>query len=190
MHLIRNNFDSKIDLSDQEFEWIKLELKQKDLRRKEKLLEAGSDCPYLFFVESGCLRSFSLDKRGTEHVIQLATENHWISDLSSFLTQKPGDLFIESLEPSTVYLLHREALDRLFDKVSSLDRYFRILYSRAYVSALGRINKNMAETAEERYKQLLEEQPKVLQRIPLIHISSYLGITPESLSRIRKKISD
>lgn len=188
-HLLRTNIETKVKLTDEEFEMIARVLRPKVVKRKKDLLRGGEHCRFLAFVEKGCLRSYSVDKKGVEHVIQIATEDYWIADLASFLSGRPGNLFIEAIEESHLILLYGEDLENLYKKIPALDRFFRILYSHAYVSTLDRLNHSFADSAEERYQKLLINHSNITHRVPLIHIASYLGITPESLSRIRKQLA-
>jgi len=186
---LRKSFESKVDLSDEAFNHINSVLRKKFIKRKKDLLHEGEHCRFLAFVEKGCLRSFFIDEHGHESVIQIALEGSWISDLGSFLAQKEADVSIEAIEDSTVFLLYYDDLERLYDQLPSMDRFFRILYSKAYVNTLNRLNRSKTESAESRYLHLIQTQSNILNRVPLNHIASYLGITPESLSRIRRKIA-
>jgi CRP-like cAMP-binding protein len=120
--------------------------------------------------------------------VQLVIEDHWVADLASFVTQTPGKIVIEAIEDSELLLLPHLELDCLLEQIPQLEKYFRHLYQRAYVSLQQRYNSTVSNTAEDRYRLLISEFPQIATRIPLIYIASYLGITPESLSRIRKQI--
>ncbi|NQX92327.1 MAG: Crp/Fnr family transcriptional regulator, partial [Flavobacteriales bacterium] len=111
-------------------------------------------------------------------------------DLESFIAQKKSTLWIEALEDSQVLLLQYDDLEELYIQIPALERFFRILFSKAYVNALKRINQAYSDTAEERYVELIAQQKGITERIPLVHIASYIGVTPESLSRIRRKIAE
>lgn len=188
--LFRKNLETKISLSDEEFEHITSVLKSSFIKRKKDLLQAGHVCDFLTYVQSGCLRSFSIDEKGNERVIQIAIEDYWIADLSSFISRKDSLLYIEALEDSKVLLLKYDDLENLYLEIPKLERFFRILYGNAYVATLERLNNVYSDTAEVRYNNLIKAHPSIIQRVPLIHIASYLGIAPESLSRIRKKLAD
>ena len=114
-------------------------------------------------------------------------DNNLISDIESFFSQKPSKYYIEAIEDSQLTRISYDRLELLYTEVPSLERYFRILFQKAYLNALKRLNATMWETAEERYNDMLKEHPDMFQRVPLVYIASYLGITPESLSRIRNK---
>lgn len=157
------------------------------IKKKKDLLEEGTICKYLYFITKGCLRSFYVDSKGVEHIYQIRMENGWISDLESFFTQTPAKYTIEALEDSEMLRISFDRMEKLYEEVPKLERYFRILFQKAYINTLKRLNASMWDTALERYNEMLKEQPDMFQRVPLVYIASYLGITPESLSRIRKQ---
>lgn len=157
------------------------------VKKKKDLLVPGDVCRSVYFITSGAVRSYHVDEKGVEHIFQISLENSWISDLESFFSQKPSNYYIESIEPSTLLRISYERLETLYAEVPKLERYFRILFQRAYLNALQRLNSTMWDTAEERYNDMIKENCSILQRVPQTYIASYLGITPESLSRIRKK---
>ena len=158
-----------------------------EIKRRKSVLESGQTCKYLYFITKGCLRSFYIDSKGVEHIYQIRMDNSWISDLESFFVQQPSKYHIEAIEDSQLLKISKEKLEQLLVDVPRLERYFRILFQKAYVNALSRLNATMWESAMDRYNEMLKEQPEIFQRVPLAYIASYLGITPESLSRIRKQ---
>lgn len=157
------------------------------IKKKKDLLVSGEVCKYLYFITQGCLRSFYIDSKGVEHIYQIRMDNSWISDLKSFFSQVPSEYNIEALEDSHLLRISNEGMELLLEEIPKLERYFRILFQKAYVNALTRLNATMWKTAMDRYHDMLKEHPEIFQRVPLVHIASYLGITPESLSRIRKQ---
>jgi CRP-like cAMP-binding protein len=161
----------------------------KRLRKRAYLLQEGEVSKHIAFVTGGCLRSYVLDKNGEEHIVQFALEGWWISDLYSFLTGKPGQYFIDALEDSEVLLLDFASYEKLCATVPKFERYFRILLQNNYIATHRRIVASIGLSAEERYLQMLEEYPALVQRVAQRHIASYLGITPEALSRIRNRLA-
>ncbi len=184
--LLLKNISTKVELSENDMQKIIPFFKSKTIKKKKDLLRNGDVCKELAFVGSGALRSYSVDEKGIEHVLQIALENYWISDLQSFLTNNPSDLTIEAIEDTEVLLISSFDLDRIYLEVPLMERFFRKLFENAYINTLMRLNSSQSESADIRYKKLLSNHPNLLKRIPLIYIASYLGITPESLSRIRK----
>ena len=178
----------KVDLRDEDFEKIVTAFKSKVIKRKKDLLRVGEVCRFHAFVAQGFMRSFSVDGKGADHIMQIACEGHWIGDLFSIFTGKPSNLCIEAIEDTTVLLIASEKLEELYVQVPALERYFRKTLQAAYVSTLQRLSSTLRDPAEVRYLNLIQDQPGLLKRVPLSYIASYLGITPESLSRIRKQL--
>ena len=188
--LLRTNFRRRIEISDDEFDRCVPFFVPKKIRKKQFILQEGDVCRQISFVTSGCLRAYTVDPHAEEHVIQFAIEDWWISDLQSFLSGKPSTYNIDALEDSEVLLLEREARDRLLEAVPKLERYFRLLQEANYVATHHRIEGALSASAEDRYLDFLKIYPTLVQRVPQGQIASYLGITPQSLSRIRKELSE
>ncbi|MFH7015720.1 Crp/Fnr family transcriptional regulator [Flavobacterium sp. FlaQc-47] len=161
---------------------------QRNIRRKGYLLQEGDVCRHYSFIVSGCFKMFAVDPVGKEHNLQFAAENEWISDLHSFYEEEPSRMHIEAIEPSVVLQIQHDDLLYLFINYHKFDRNFRIITERKYINFQNRILQNISSTAEERYVSFTKEFPAFVNRIPNTQIASYLGITPEFLSKIRKKI--
>ncbi|BAV09766.1 cAMP-binding domain of CRP or a regulatory subunit of cAMP-dependent protein kinases [Filimonas lacunae] len=185
---LRQNITRKVSLTNSEFEQIEAVVKPLSIRKKSRVLTAGEICNYTIFVNKGCLRSFSVNSKGVESIVQFAFEDNWISDLYSYVSEAPSLLHIESVEDCDLLLLYKEDMENLFNKIPMLERWKRLLLQNAYVAVQRRLNSSLSVTAEERYAELLHSHPDIANRVPLIHIASYLGITPESLSRIRRQL--
>lgn len=155
------------------------------LLRRQFLLQADDICKYENYVVEGCLRSFYVDDNGNEHTLHFALEDWWITDLESFLHRTPARVHIEALEPAWVLQIDKPSLDHLYETVPAFERFFRILHQQAYLAQNRRILNNISMSGEERYHELLQRYPGLVQRVPQKHIASYLGITPVFLSRIR-----
>lgn len=158
------------------------------VKRKEKILVAGEICKHYTFIVEGCFRMFGMDDKGFEHNIQFAAENDWIADIGSFHTQKPSLLNIESLEAGVVLQVKQQDLYYLYKKIHKLNLIFKVLIELKYIELQNRVLQNFSSTAEERYLSFLEQYPLLFNRLPNTQISSYLGITPEFLSKVRKKL--
>lgn len=184
--LILKNLKRHIQLNSEEYELFLNSLKLKKLPKKSFLLTNGEVARNTYFVNKGLLRLYQIQEDGTEKTAFFAKEEWWVSDLYSFFSQKPAIHFLETLEPTEVFSLSRTALDELYLKIPKLERFFRILHQNAYVSQNERIMDMMTKTATERYLDFINKFPEAEMRISQKHIASYLGITPEFLSHLRK----
>ena len=162
---------------------------EKTLDKKALLLEAGQSCNYIFFVLSGSCYSYLADRKGDTQVVQFALEGYWISDLASFFSGNKSTYSIECLEPTKVLMMNKAAFEHACSAMPILERYFRVLIQNAYVSMQYRMAKTTSEEAEDRYTEFAKRHPDFMQRIPQYLIASYLGIQPQSLSRIRKQLA-
>lgn len=178
-----------IDLGPSEKDYFASLLKYKLLRKRQYLVQAGEVCKFDSFVVKGCLRTYFVDMRGGEHVVQFAVENWWTGDLYSFLTQSSAAYNTDALEDSELLQIDQPSLDRLYERVPKFERFFRVLSQRAFVASEQRVIATISQTAEERYRHFIERYPGLDQRVPQHLIASYLGFTPEFLSRIRKQMA-
>lgn len=186
--LILKNLSRHITLTPEEAGHFTSILKSRTLRRKQYLLQAGDICRHECFVNKGCLRTYHLDDKGQEHIVQFAFEDWWTGDMHSFITGKPSLYHIDALEDCELLLIEKHQWEKMFSDIPKLERFYRLLLQNAFVSMQRRIAENMSLTAEERYANFLQQYARFEQRLPQRQIASYLGITPESLSRIRKKM--
>jgi CRP-like cAMP-binding protein len=187
--LLFQKLKEKIVLTEEEKELSKTFFTPKKLRKRQYLLQEGDVCKYIAFVEKGILRSYSLDEKGNEHIIQFAFEGWWISDQLSFFTGEPSSYTIDALEDCELLLLSRPAEEQMLEKIPKFERYFRILLQNNLINTQRRLVSSLSHSAEEKYTELLESCPTIPQRSPQHMMASYLGITPETLSRIRKKLA-
>lgn len=162
----------------------------REIGRKELLLKEGNECTTINYLNTGVLRAYYCDSTDNENSIMFALQDWWVTDMQSFVTEKPAMLNIEALEDSIVIQLKRTDLDRLYIQVPKFERFFRIIIQNAYIREQLRIIENLSQPAEERYQNFIQKYPQVVQRVPLKQIASYLGITPEFLSVIRKNLKN
>lgn len=179
-----------ISLTEEETAFFVSLLKTRLLRKRQYLLQVGDVSRNEYFINSGCLRAYTVDDKGMEHVVQFAIEDWWVNDMYSFLTQTPATLFIEAMEDTEIVTLDRHAYDELMEKVPKFERMFRIILQNAFIAQQRRIVENMSLPAHERYLLFQQRYPQFEQRLPQHQVASYLGITPESLSRIRRQLSE
>lgn len=180
---------AKVSLTATEFDLCKTFFIPKKIRKKQTLLLEGDVCAYNAFIEKGILRSYTTDEKGNQHIIQFAFEGWWITDLSSFLMGENSTYTIEAIEDSELLLLTAAAREELMDALPVFERYQRLLLQNAYIALQARVNSALTATAEEKYLKLTLAYPDIVARVPQHMIASYLGLTPETLSRVRKQIT-
>ncbi|HLT07711.1 MAG TPA: Crp/Fnr family transcriptional regulator [Cyclobacteriaceae bacterium] len=161
----------------------------KSFDKKRLLAEAGTMCNYQYFILKGSCYSYYINEKGDKKAIQFALENYWITDANSYFTGKPAVFDIETLEPTTAIMLNRPNMELLCETYPLYDRFFRILIQNSLAALHYRVAKTNSETAEHRYLEFSQMFPQLVQRIPQYLIASYLGIAPQSLSRIRKELA-
>lgn len=159
---------------------------ERSIKRRQFVLQHGDVCRHFTFVISGCLKMYAVDKNGKEHNIQFAAENDWATDLSSFYAEKPSGLYIEAIEPTVVLQIKHDELLHLYINYHKIDHNFRVIIEQKYIALQDRVLQNISSSAEERYENFLQQYPNLSNRLPNTQIASYLGITPEFLSTIRK----
>ena len=162
---------------------------QRSIKRRQFILQEGFVCKHYTFVVAGCFKMYGIDDKGYEHNIQFAAEGDWIADIGSFHSQKPSRLFIEAIEPSEIIQIEQQDLYFLYINIPKLDRIFKVIIENKFVELQNRVLQTFSSTAEQRYLSFLEQYPHLSNRLPNTQIASYLGITPEFLSKIRKDLS-
>jgi len=187
--LLKKHINSRVPLTDEEFNIITKFFVTKKLKKHQFLLNEGDVCRYIGFINSGCLREYKIDSKGTEHILQFAIEDWWVSDLHSFLSGLPATYNIDALQDSEILLLERSAREELLDNCPKMERFFRLLIEANHVASQQRIADSLSASAEERYLKFIKTYPELFEQVPQNQIASYLGITPQSLSRIRKELS-
>lgn len=179
---------SKVPFSEDELAIIKAHLTPKKLRKKQYLLQEGDVCKFITFVEKGALRSYTIDEKGVERIIQFALEGWTISDLYSFLTAEPATYNIDALEDSELVLISKSAHEELLNTLPKYETWIRIQITGAYIAMQRRLTSIISLSLEERYASFTALYPNIVQRVPQHMIASYMGLTPETLSRVRKKM--
>jgi len=189
-NILKLYFKNKIEISDEEFDYWKSFFIHKEIKKNKFLLTEEDICRHIYFVTSGCLRSFTIDKNGNEHVIQFAPENWWISDLNSFSNEVSSLINIDAIVDTTILKIEKEYYNKLSIEFPKWNNLFMNLLQNSRGAYERRVLSYLNSSAEERYIHFIKHFSSIAPQIPQHMIASYLGITPESLSRIRKHISD
>lgn len=178
-----------ITLTDEESALFHSLLRFKQVKKKQFLLREGEICDFEAYILKGCIRAYYVDKEGTETVLMFAVEDWWVSDLSSFMDQKPSNLYIETIEDCELLVIDFHSKEILFNQVPKFEKLFRILVQRSLGVLQQRFYASISQTAEERYLGFVQKYPHILQRIPQHQIARYLGVSPEFLSKVRSSLS-
>lgn len=187
--LLYSKINDIVPTTEAEFRYLKTLFVPKKLRKRYYLLQEGDVSRYQAFVEKGMLRSYTVDEKGAEHILQFASEGWWIADLSSFLTGEPSAFNIEALEDSDLLLIDKASWNASIEQLPKLEHYFRILIQNHLVATQKRLMQSFSESAEEKYIRFTKTYPSCVQRLPQHMIASYLGISRETLSRLRKRMA-
>ena len=190
LDLISKNISRIISLTEAEQQRFFTVLENRKVRKKQYLHSDGEVCNHINFVVKGCLRLYNTDENGVVHVVQFAIENWWISDVASFLTKSKGVFCIDALENSEVLRISKSSVDKLYTDIPKFERYFRILAENTYIGYQRRTSYNIGASATDRYLYFKKTYPEFIMRIPQNHIASYLGVTPEFLSKLKKSLGE
>lgn len=180
--------ENYISLNQEEEEFFTSLLTKLEINKKTWLVRPGARIEHEYFVVSGCLKAYYLDESGDKHIIQFAIENWWVGDFDAFYNKVDSRLYIEALEDSTLLAISYDDLQQLFERVPKFERYFRLLITNAFISLRGRVLSSLEKTLKERYLEFCRVYPNIEKRVANYHIANYLGASPESLSRIRRKL--
>ena len=186
--IIFKHLEEKVQLTPSEKELIKTFFKPQRLKKKQFLLVEGHVCKYLAFVSKGLLKSYNVDDKGNEHINQFAPEGWWSSDMNSFFNGENSFYTIDAVEDTDLLLITNDDFEKLTLQVPIMDRYFRLLFQNSLISKERRLISSHTHTAEEKYKHILENNPDLVKRIPQNLLASFLGLSPETLSRLKKNV--
>lgn len=176
----------KITLSDKEIQLIESVCNTKKIMKKQFLLREGEVCRYNAFVCSGLLKTFSMSESGLQYIINFASENYWAGDRESLINETASRFNIEAIEPTELILIEKTAFDKICLEIPQFGQLISQIIQRSLIVSQSRILANMSFTAEEKYESFLENYPHIVNRIPQHMIASYIGITPETLARLRR----
>nr|WP_315158314.1 Crp/Fnr family transcriptional regulator [uncultured Flavobacterium sp.] len=180
-------FQKIIPLNNEEKQLVTDLFKPRLYRKRQYVLQEGDVCNQFNFIVRGCLRMYKVDAKGNTHILQFAAENWWLSNIGSFHELQPSELNIDALEDTMVLQISHANLLLLYTKAPKFDRIFRVLIENSFVSLQKRLLQNISSTAEERYVAFQDNYAHLTNRLPQTQIASFLGITPEFLSRLRNK---
>jgi CRP-like cAMP-binding protein len=186
--LLISNVSKHISLTAEEIDFFTALLKLKSLENGEFLLHEGDVCRYESFVIRGCLKTYYLDENGFEHIIDFSIEEWWADDLYSLLTQTASKSNIKAIEETDVLQISKTDLELLYQKIPKFERFFRILFQNAYITQREQINLALSASARERYLLFIKKKPYAEKRFSQKDIASYLGVTPQFLSTLKKKL--
>lgn len=187
--LLKKNITDNMSLSAMEMDAFCNLFQSRTIKKKQFLLKEGEVCKFEGFVVKGLFRVYHLDQNGFEQILYFAIENWWITDIDSFTTGKPSQLFIEALEDSEILLISKQDKEAAYKTLPKIEKLFRIMTQKTHVALQRRMIDNLSKTAERRYVAFSEKYPQLIQRLSNIQIAAYLGITNVFLSNIRKHIS-
>lgn len=182
-------FSKLLPLDSAEIEAVKKAFIERKIKRRQFILQEGDICKLNTFIVEGCFRMYFVDEKGKEHNIQFAVENWWIGDIGSFYSEEPSKLYIEAIENSVILQIKKQDQLDLFVNYPKFNQIFRVFTENALVTYQRRVLQNISSTAEERYLDFVKRHPYFFNRISNVQIASFLGVTPEFLSTIRKKIA-
>lgn len=187
MELILQNISKHITLTPEEETLLLSKTEIHHFKAKTMIVNAGQVSRHTYFVNSGVLRSFSINDNIIEHVLHFACEGWWISDMYSYISEKPGHLFVEVLENAEVVAISKENQQQLYREIPKLERFFRILTENSLVSHQERLMDSLGLTAEERFEKFCKKYPTLIQKVAQKHIASYIGVTPEFFSKMKSR---
>ncbi|RKR83598.1 CRP-like cAMP-binding protein [Mucilaginibacter gracilis] len=182
-----NHIKKFVPLTDEEAALISNSVTIQNFRKKDLLLQPGKVCKSTYFVVQGCLRLYFINRKQNEQITQFAIENWWITDQDSFDNRIATGYYIQAVENTQVIALNKDVLDELFIRIPKLERYFRLVLQKVYTAWQRRMKFIFDQTDEERYGHFSSSFPEFMQRVPQYMIASYLGFTPQFLSKIRAK---
>lgn len=188
MDLILENIAKHVSLTPEEQTLFLSLTETKTYKAKTILLKAGDVCTHSFFVTKGILRSYTIDENGVEHVMSFACPGWWIADMYSYLSQRPGQLYIEVNEDAEVVLLSKENQEQLYNAIPKTERFFRILIENSLVANQQRLIDNLSFTAEARYDKFTKKYKELVNCLPQKQIASYIGVTPEFFSKMKARL--
>lgn len=181
------HIDKFVSLNEDEVQEVSAAVNLVTLKKKQFILEPGEVCRYNYFVSKGCMRLYFINRNGQELITQFGIENWWITDYGSLETGHSSSYYIQAIEDAELVSINKKTYDELLLKVPKMERYFRLILQRTHTATMRRIEYSRDQTDEERYRHFVSLFPGFVQRIPQYMLASYLGFTPQFLSKIRAR---
>lgn len=184
-----DHFNSFLPLTEEEIAELGKRVKPREVRRRQFILSSGDVCKHYNFIVEGCFKMYKVDEAAKEHNLHFAVENQWITDVGSFHSEQPSQLYVEAIEPSSIIQISKQDLIYFYEHSIKFNRIFRVIVENEFVLLQNRLLQTISTSAEQRYLEFIDLYPNLFNRISNVQVASYLGITPEFLSNIRKKLS-
>ncbi len=185
--LLLQSIAKHISITEADEQYIVSLLSYKKIKRKQFLFREGDVHKHAVFVTSGCLRSYSIDKNGFEHILQFAPPGWWIGDMQSMIKQEPGMLYIDAVDDTEIILIQKTDLQDIYAAIPKMERFFRILAENALATYQHRLIDNLSLPAIERYQNFCRQYPSLTEILPQKQVAAYIGVTPEFLSKMLGK---
>ncbi|MEO1050386.1 MAG: Crp/Fnr family transcriptional regulator [Bacteroidota bacterium] len=184
---ILSNIARYVELTEDEIQKFTSIIKITRIRKRQFVIQPGYVCEYRNYIVKGAVRVFYSDDQAKEHTVSIGIEDWFFTDFYSYINQEPAMHFAEALEDSIIFQMKYEDVERLCAEIHSLSQYFRLLTEKAFANSRRRIISNISKTSEERYWEYVKKYPQIVNRVPQYIIASYLGISPEFVSKIRSR---
>jgi len=182
-------FTKTIGMNEEEFELFCSHFTETALRKKDYYLKEGAISNAKAYVKKGCSRTFVIDESGKEHILFFAFEDWWLADFESYHSGTPGKQYVQALEDMELLVISKQDFIKMETEISKMRLWYEIKQRKMNIAMINRLSEVKSGTCEERYFKLLDKHPEIFQRVPLQHIASYLDIEPQSLSRLRNRIT-
>lgn len=187
--LLKQNINNLVEMSEEDINHFTSYFKPRIIKKKDFLLRQGNVSKFEGFVVEGCFRVFTIDDKGNENTLYFAASDWWLMDIDSFMNQTPSNLNIQALEDSKVLIINRTDKLSLYKTIPSVEKLFRVMFQKALAVWQRRLVSNHCQTAKERYQIFVETYPHIASKVTDKQIASYLGITHEFLSKIKKTLN-
>ncbi|TCI92165.1 Crp/Fnr family transcriptional regulator [Tenacibaculum sp. M341] len=186
---ILNNIKRYVSLNEEDEQQFSSIIRTSNIKRRQFIVQPNFVCTHLTYVLKGAFRSYFVNDQGVDHTIQFAIEDWFISDFNSYITQTPASLFVEALENAVIQQISYEDVEKICAENPKFERFFRLVAQKSFAFAQRRVLSNLGKSAEERYLEFQNLYPSIVQRVPQYTLASYLGMSAEFLSKIRKRLA-